>query len=173
MIYRENIDENYQPTKFFVKTGYEALGLDDLEKEVLDVIDYEPTSINDISRMLKHLPSGSILESLIQKRLVQAIGFTPTDALHVRGDYTAWDSDAAHTGAEMLSKLARMAKYEFCNHIKDMVTKNMALNLLSFILPNTPRNAIEDILGGEYPAKFKVEIPVVMLVDLLRHILMN
>ena len=30
-----------------------------------------------------------------------------------------------------------------------------------------------DILGGEYPAKFKVEMPVVMLVDLLRHILMN
>ncbi|MGM0771965.1 MAG: hydantoinase/oxoprolinase N-terminal domain-containing protein, partial [Halobacteriota archaeon] len=53
IISRESLNENFQQTKFFVKTGYEALGLDSSEKGVLSVIDSEPTSINDISRALK------------------------------------------------------------------------------------------------------------------------
>ncbi|WP_440952153.1 hydantoinase/oxoprolinase N-terminal domain-containing protein [Methanococcoides sp. FTZ1] len=163
MISRNDLNENFQQTRFFVKTGYKARGLNDSEKEVLNIIDNEPASINDISRMLKRPPSVFTLDSLIQKRLVQAIGFTPTDALHVRGDYNAWDSEAANIGAEMLSRVSRMGKYEFCDHIKEKVTKNIALNLLSFILPNTPESAIENILNEEYPVKFKVEIPVVMI----------
>lgn len=55
----------------------------------------------------------------IKKRLVQVIGFTPTDALHVLGgEYTAWREEASRTGAERLGRLMRMTPIEFCTAVK-------------------------------------------------------
>ena len=39
----------------------------------------------------------------------------------------------------------------------------MALHLLSYILEGVPETSIAKILDGKYPAKFKLDIPVVLL----------
>jgi N-methylhydantoinase A/oxoprolinase/acetone carboxylase beta subunit len=160
---RQMMDENVQPTKFFIRTGYEAFELSEYQEEVLSMIDDEPISINDIATRLKRTPYPLVLDSLIGMRLVQAIGFTPTDALHVLGDYTSWDVEAATIGADKLARFTNMGKYEFCSHVKDTVAKNMAFNLMSFILPGIPKEGIQRIVNGEFATKFKVDIPVVLL----------
>jgi len=58
------------------------------------------------------------MDSLIQKRLVQAIGFTPTDALHVLGKYTEWDSEASVIGATLLANFIGTERQEFCTNVK-------------------------------------------------------
>jgi N-methylhydantoinase A/oxoprolinase/acetone carboxylase beta subunit len=160
---RTLMDENYQPTKFFVRTGYEAAGLDEQEEELLSAIGSEPASIAEISVLLKKNPATTVLDSLIRKRLIQGIGFTPTDALHVLGIYTQWDVNAAEMGASHLSRYVRKGKYEFCAHVRELVARNMAADLMSFILPHHPEDMIADLLNRTYPAKFKLEIPVVLL----------
>jgi N-methylhydantoinase A/oxoprolinase/acetone carboxylase beta subunit len=79
---RKSLDENYQPTKFFVRTGYACNGLNNEEAEMLQHIGSDPISIHELYTSMHAMPSGKIIDSLIKKRLVQAIGFTPTDALH-------------------------------------------------------------------------------------------
>ncbi len=49
---------------------------------------------------MNRFPSPAVLDSLIQQRAIQAIGFTPTDALHVLGEYTEWDVETAQIGAK-------------------------------------------------------------------------
>ncbi|MHC1755184.1 MAG: hydantoinase/oxoprolinase N-terminal domain-containing protein [Methanosarcina sp.] len=160
---REDLDENIQPTKFFVRSGYPAGELSTAEAEVLDAIGEEPVSVHEIKALIRKDLHPQTLDSLIKKRLVQAIGFTPTDALHVLGDYTAWDEEASRIGAERLARLTRMTPVEFCTAVKKRVARNMALHLLSYILHGVPYAAIEKILDGNYPAKFKLGIPVVLL----------
>ncbi|WP_407282300.1 hydantoinase/oxoprolinase family protein [Methanolobus sp. WCC1] len=160
---RNHMDENLQPTKFFVRTAYEAFDLTDDESEVLSIIGSEPVSVTDISSDLrKNIPNG-VLDSLIRKRLVQGIGFTPTDALHVLGVYTKWDAQASEVGAANLSRYTTKGKYDFCTQVKEHVAKNMAADLMAYILPHHPAGMIADLLNDKYPAKFKVEIPVVLL----------
>lgn len=160
---RENLCENIQPTKFFVRSGYPAGELSKAESEVLEAIGEEPVSVFEISAHIRKDLHPQTLDSLIKKRLVQAIGFTPTDALHVLGEYTAWNGEASRIGAERLSRLMRMSLGEFCIAVKKKVARNMALHLLSYILEGIPENAIAKILEGNYPAKFKLGIPVVLL----------
>ncbi len=160
---RENLCENIQPTKFFVRSGYLAGELSKAEAEVLEAIGEEPVSVFEISAHIRKDLHPQTLDSLIKKRLVQAIGFTPTDALHVLGEYTAWNGEASRIGAERLSRLMRMSLGEFCIAVKKKVARNMALHLLSYILEGIPEKAIAKILEGNYPAKFKLEIPVVLL----------
>jgi N-methylhydantoinase A/oxoprolinase/acetone carboxylase beta subunit len=160
---REDLCENIQPTKFFVRSGYPEGELSKAEAEVLKVIGDKPTSVPEISALIRKDLHPQTLDSLIKKRLVQAIGFTPTDALHVLGEYRAWNEEASRIGAERLARLMRMTPGEFCTAVKKRVARNMALHLLSYILAGVPYSSIEKILDGNYPAKFKLGIPVVLL----------
>ncbi|ADE36269.1 hydantoinase/oxoprolinase family protein [Methanohalophilus mahii] len=156
-------NENFQPTRFFMKSQPDNQYIDPQEKEILDLLDEQPVPIQTISHQLNGMPSANVLDSLIQKRLVQVIGFTPTDALHVLGDYTEWNVEASEKGAEMLSKLLRKNKVEFCENIKEMFAKNMSRELIRFLLPDVEEKVIMDILNGKYPARLNLDIPVVLV----------
>ncbi|MDK2892387.1 hydantoinase/oxoprolinase family protein [Methanohalophilus sp.] len=155
--------ENIQPTKFFIRTGKEPAELSSTEEDLLDRIGDEPISVNDIYS--DHLPSPIFLDLLIKKRLIQAIGFTPTDALHVLGDYTEWDVEASRLAAGTLGRIMLKERTEFCRHTKTIFAKNMALYIMSYLLRGVDRSEIEKILENraEFFSAFKVNIPVVLL----------
>jgi N-methylhydantoinase A/oxoprolinase/acetone carboxylase beta subunit len=154
---------NYQPTKFYLRTGYQAIEISKEEEETLGAIKKDPTSTAEIFDRIKRYPSSGSLDSLMKKRLIQAIGFTPTDALHVLGEYTEWNIEASMTGADLLGSLAGMERHEFACHIKREFTKNMAANIVSFFLEGIPKQEIRKIFDIQSPAKFKVEVPVVLI----------
>jgi N-methylhydantoinase A/oxoprolinase/acetone carboxylase beta subunit len=160
---RVELGENVQPTKFFVRTGKENVKISPYEQEILDKIGDEPVCISDIYWKFGRPVSIEHLDYLIQKRLVQAIGFTPTDALHVLGDYNEWDTEASIIGATILSRLVQMSEEELSEHIKKEVAYNMASNLMSYVLKGVDRKEIEKILRGEFFSKFRLSVPVVLL----------
>ncbi|MDK2912777.1 MAG: hypothetical protein PWR29_1734 [Methanolobus sp.] len=160
---RFQLAENIQPTKFFVTTGKQVSGLGEYEREILSIIGEEPVSLNDIFWKMGKLISPDHIDPLIQKRLVQAIGFTPTDALHVLGEYTGWDSEASLIGARHLARLTSMDEYELCRSIKKEVAINMALSLMGYMFEGVERQSIEKILRGDYLSQFKVNVPVILL----------
>ncbi len=160
---RVELGENVQPTKFFVRTRTESTKLSPYEQEILSTIDQEPVSISDIYWRLGRPVSVEHLDYLIQKRLIQAIGFTPTDALHILGEYNEWDKEASFIGATIMSRLVQMNEQELAEHIKKEVAYNMALNLMSYILEGVEGREIEKILRGGSFSKFKLSVPVVLL----------
>lgn len=160
---RSSLSENCQPTIFFFRTDYSANGLGKEEAQLLQHIGDEPVSINELKTALHTMPSDKVIDSLIRKRLVQAIGFTPTDALHVRGEYTAWNVDAANAGADLLARYMSTKKHEFCTLVKENVARNMAHSQMTFLLPERARPFVEEMLSGLYPAKFSVKLPIVLL----------
>jgi len=158
-----HLEENVQPTKFFVRTGVEPSDLGKLEKELFDRIGDFPASLNDIFWETQKTLSPGLLDSLIRKRLIQAIGFTPTDALHVLGEYTAWDEEASKVGAKLLERYTQTDHIELCKQIKKDVARNMALNLVSFVLKDVPPKEIEKILLSDRFTQFRMKIPVVLI----------
>ncbi|MCQ6962403.1 hydantoinase/oxoprolinase family protein [Methanolobus chelungpuianus] len=154
---------NYQPTKFYLRTGYRAIEISKEEEETLSAISEGPTSTSEIFDRIKRYPSSASLDSLIKKRLIQAIGFTPTDALHVLGEYTEWDTEAALTGAKLLGSLACMEPFDFAYQIKKEFAKNMAANIISFFLEKVPKKEIRGIFDVQSPVKFKLDVPIVLI----------
>ena len=60
-----------------------------------------PTSIAEIAAT--QLALGAI-DRLISRGLLTLAAFTPTDALHVTGDFDAFDAEAARLGAELMAR---------------------------------------------------------------------
>ncbi|WP_406670631.1 hydantoinase/oxoprolinase family protein [Methanolobus sp. ZRKC4] len=163
VILRNQIGENLQPTKFFIRSGLEASDISSAEKELLSRIGDRPLTVSEIYWNENRLPNPGTLDLLIQKRLIKTIGFTPTDALHVLQEYTQWNKDASLLGASILATLAGIDEDELCLQIKEDVARNMALNLISFLLEGISKEEIEKVLMGKFFARFKVELPVVLL----------
>lgn len=155
--------ENIQVTKFFVRTGFRPIELKAGEREIYRHIGKEPVSFGDLLIALKKRPSPSILDSLIQKRLIQAIGFTPTDALHVLGEYTEWDVEASRIGAYILGRSLKQDPEDFSAEIKRRVARNVAEDLIAYLIEGMPREEIDRVLMGRNFTRFRVEIPVVLL----------
>jgi N-methylhydantoinase A/oxoprolinase/acetone carboxylase beta subunit len=158
-----HLEENVQPTKFFIRTGVEALNLGKLEQEIFNRIGAFPTSLNDIFWETQKTLYPGLFDSLIRKRLIQAIGFTSTDALHVLGEYTTWDREASKVGAKLLERYTQIDHVKLCKQIKKDVARNMALNLMAFILKGIPSREIEKILLSDRFTQFRMKIPVVLI----------
>lgn len=160
---RLKLNEHIQPAKFFVRTKMEPINLSREEKELLALIRDEPLSLKDIYWDKNILPSKKVMDSLIQKRLVQVIGFTPTDALHVLGEYREWNPEASEIGATLLANFMGTDKHAFCMNVKRLFAKNMGKALMAFLMEGVDRAEIEKILEGNFFSRFKVEIPVILL----------
>lgn len=155
--------ESIQVTKFYVRTGFRPIELRAGEREIYRHIGKEPVSFGDLLVALKKRPSPSILDSLIQKRLIQAIGFTPTDALHVLGEYTEWDVEAATIGASMLGRILKQSPEAFSTEAKRRVARNIAEDLIAYLIEGMQRSEIDRVLLGRNFTRFSVEIPIVLL----------
>jgi N-methylhydantoinase A/oxoprolinase/acetone carboxylase beta subunit len=160
---RLKLNEHIQATKFFVRTQQKPVDLSFEEEELLSLIENEPLSLKDIYWDRNILPSKKVMDSLIQKRLIQVIGFTPTDSLHVLGEYAEWDSEASKIGASLLVNFLGTDKHEFCINVKRLFARNLAKSLLSFLMEGVGKAEIERVLEGDFFSRFKVDIPVVLL----------
>ncbi|MGB9929300.1 MAG: hydantoinase/oxoprolinase family protein [Methanosarcina sp.] len=164
------MDEIIQPTSFFMKNRIDSPEMlsRELEKDeqaIMECLGAEPLSVEEISEKTgKHpLMFAGNLKSLIQKRYVSQIGFTPTDALHVLGEYAKWDEKASFIGAKILGKTLRQEPEEFSAFIKAKVVRKLTLELISFFAENMKKEDIEKLLEKEDFLKFQIKVPVVLV----------
>lgn len=164
------MDEIIQPTSFFIRNGVDSPELlsgelEEDERAILEQLGTEPLTVFEISdRAGKHpLMFARILKNLIRKRHVSQIGFTPTDALHVLGEYIRWDKRASLIGARILGKVLKQSPEEFSAQIKTEVVRRLTLELISFFAADMKKEDLEKLLGNETFLKFHIKVPVVLV----------
>ncbi|MCL2550446.1 MAG: hydantoinase/oxoprolinase family protein [Methanimicrococcus sp.] len=165
--HNQSLNEFLQKTTLVLKSGYQAAHLSPEERKVYDKICDRPAFINDLD--WSDYPEGEvpfgIVETLVNKRLIQLIGFTPTDVLHVTGEFTEWDVEAAQTGARKLAEIYNMAKEDFCRLVKRAFAKTMAVEAVYFLNDSSSRNELNLFMDkfSQTHMRYKIDIPVVLI----------
>lgn len=162
------MDDIIQPVSFFMRNGVNSPLSEELEedeKTIFECLETEPLSISEISEKTgKHpLLFAGDLKNLIRKRYVSQIGFTPTDALHVLGEYARWDGRASFIGAKILGKSFKQRAEEFSARIKAEAVRKLTLELISFFAEELKKEDIEKLLAKEDFLKFRIKVPVVLV----------
>ncbi|MCL2862707.1 MAG: hydantoinase/oxoprolinase family protein [Methanimicrococcus sp.] len=166
--HNQSLNEVLQKTTLVLKSGYPAVHLSPEELKVYSQIKEKPAFINDLdwSEFPDREIPFNIVEALVNKRLIQLIGFTPTDVLHVTGEFTEWDEKAAQTGARKLAEVFNMTKEDFCRLIKRKFAKTMAIETVYFLnnaLSRDELNLFTDRFGKEARMRYKIDIPIVLI----------
>ncbi len=104
---------------------------DEIEKEMLQFIAKRPYSLKELAAMMGvHHWSLLPLERLENSFMIQRCGLTPTDLLHVRGDFKRWDSLAARKGTEFYARISNMETDRFIKKVFEICEHRLAQEIL-------------------------------------------
>ncbi len=136
----------YEDTSFLKKRGeidegkLEQLG--DSAREFYDLIGngiVNKREVMDQAREEGLIRNRYYLRRLERLGLVRRVGLTPTDLLHVIGEYTVGSREAPSLGTEVLSSSTGREKGEFAYRVKAEFEKNIAVEIIKrFVLDEYP-----------------------------------
>lgn len=103
----------------------------EMEKTVLSLLEKRPHSIDELTRKTgvlidRHLPIQRLEENFV----VQRCGLTPTDLLHLNGEFQRWDTAAAKPFFRMIAALSKRDETELRQELLETVSQNLALEIL-------------------------------------------
>ncbi len=111
-------------------------------------------------------PYGKVSARLEDEGIIMRCGLTPTDIMHIKGDFTQHDVAASTLGARyFMQKLGfddnEKALEDFCNTVYDAVClklyRNIVRVLLCFSYPTAFKNGVPDEIMSAIDADFKAK----------------
>ncbi|MBS6195121.1 MAG: hydantoinase/oxoprolinase family protein [Clostridiales bacterium] len=75
-------------------------------------------------------------ERLLKDGVIQLCGLTPTDIMHIKGDFTEYSVEASRLGANFAACNLGVSVEEFCDLVYDEVKRKLYLNIVKAILEN-------------------------------------
>lgn len=97
-------------------------------------------------------------ERLIHDGVVIRCGLTPTDIMHIRGDFTAYSTEAATLAAKITAHNLGISLDELCSRVYDAVERRLYRNIVRLLLDDqygrrAPRGeGLEQLLDLSYDA---------------------
>jgi N-methylhydantoinase A/oxoprolinase/acetone carboxylase beta subunit len=113
-------------------TGSAAhLHLNEMEQRVLSLLTQRPRSIDELTRLtgvfsVRHLP----LERLEEHFVFQRCALTPTDLLHMAGEFQRWNTAAARRFFRLITTLHHTDETTLRGQLLEAVSQNLALEIL-------------------------------------------
>lgn len=90
------------------------------------------------------------LEELSRKQLIRAIGFTPTDALHVLGKIDIGNSDKSRTAAKILGKLCDLDAEAFSAMVIDQTVLLIENSVIDYVTSHYWRKSLTNFISSRH-----------------------
>jgi N-methylhydantoinase A/oxoprolinase/acetone carboxylase beta subunit len=109
----------------------DGLNLTPLEEQIVALLKERPFSIRELCERTGVLHEwGLHMDRLEDNFMIQRCGLTLTDLLHVTGRFEQWDRSAAEKFCRLFSIIAKMKNVEMTEHLLNMGTDRLTLELL-------------------------------------------
>jgi N-methylhydantoinase A/oxoprolinase/acetone carboxylase beta subunit len=93
-----------------------------------------PQSLQALSARLGDIVLKSHLQRLIREGVIIRCGLTPTDVMHIRGDFVRYDVRAAELGVGIMARQLKKNPGELCEKIYDEVKKKLYYNIVRVLI---------------------------------------
>lgn len=115
---------------------------------LLQLVRKEPvneTQLLETAREQKLLRGPTYLRELESLGFLQRIALTPTDLLHILGEYVGGNTEAPRQGAEVLASTKEKNPVKFAQKVKDEFEREIALEVVKkYVLKESPSITFED-----------------------------
>lgn len=89
------------------------------------------------------------MERLIKEGVVQLCGLTPTDIMHIKGDFDKYNKEASLLGAQFAAFNLDVTAEEFCDMAYDAVKRKLYQNIVKVLLENKYPNYMKNGISAE------------------------
>ena len=73
---------------------------------------------------------------LLREGVVQVCGLTPTDVMHIRGDFSRFSAEASLLGAQYVASNLDLSVDELCDLVYDEIKRKLYVNIVKVMLEN-------------------------------------
>ena len=170
--------EDLGEARFLMAVDRPHLNLSRSEQSIVDFLRTNgPSTLSELKDDLKEIHLlDMFIRSLRNRGAVFGIGLTPTDILHVSGQYTAGDVEAARQGVRLYSRALGLNEEDLVRDVTEMLSKRTAEELLKKLLTDNLETLSESpsmqgvikLLSGSRASanlglKAKIKYPIVGL----------
>jgi N-methylhydantoinase A/oxoprolinase/acetone carboxylase beta subunit len=106
------------------------------ERRFCEVLRNGPLMLRDAAEAMDTDIYNLRVSRLLQEGVVQFCGLTPTDIMHIRGDFSGYSREAALLGAEYTAFNLGISVEELCVRVYDEVKRKLYLNIVKILLEN-------------------------------------
>ena len=104
------------------------------ERAIVEVLKGGPLSLERLAEAVGDSIYTLKLDRLEQLGIIMRSGLTPTDIMHITGDFTGWDTRAAHLGAEILARRLGMSLDELTHKVNTMIKSQLYLSVVKELM---------------------------------------
>lgn len=105
----------------------------DREKSLASMLS-EPKSLEELKSVSGEMVVASRLLRLVSEGVVIRCGVTPTDVMHIKGDFTAYDADASRYGLITMARILGKSVDAVCEGIYDAFRKKLYCNIVRILI---------------------------------------
>lgn len=106
---------------------------DERTREMLRLLEKGPAHMRSLLKGLGvRSPRLIGAGELVSQGVIERVGLTPTDILHVTGEFTAWDGVAARGAVQAAARLWDEGADDFARRVKAVITRVMAAEIVQF-----------------------------------------
>ncbi len=118
---------------------------DERTRKVIEALREGPQLMQKVLKKVGALsPIQVSAHDLVQQDIIERAGLTPTDLLHVTGEFSPWDVEAAEIAAQAAAKLWDESQVDFARRVKEAMTAKILTEIISF---TTEKQLSEPVFG--------------------------
>ena len=107
---------------------------DAFEKAFCAALKAGPMSLRDAPAAVKKDMYNINVRRLLKDGVVQMCGLTPTDIMHIRGDFSQYSAEASLLAAEFVAFNLGISVAELCGQVYDAVKRKLYINIATVLL---------------------------------------
>jgi N-methylhydantoinase A/oxoprolinase/acetone carboxylase beta subunit len=101
-------------------------------KQIIELLRNGPQLMEKLEKLTG--PIFPLLTSeLIDLEIIDRAGLTPTDLLHITGEYTPWDTEIARRVTDLAASFWEESAVSFANRVRQLMTRQLVAEIIQFL----------------------------------------
>jgi N-methylhydantoinase A/oxoprolinase/acetone carboxylase beta subunit len=107
-------------------------------EQALRILRDGPQFLRDLLKQVgAYSPLQIDMEDLVNQGVIDRVGLTPTDLLHVTGEYAPWDQESAWVMTRAAANNWSESPLDFVNRVKSLITSRMVAEIIQYLSGET------------------------------------
>jgi N-methylhydantoinase A/oxoprolinase/acetone carboxylase beta subunit len=119
------------------------------EKILCRVLNQGPMILQDAAAAVGRDIYNLKTSRLIEEGYVQICSLTPTDIMHIRGDFTGFSSEASVLGAQIVAYNTGMPVAKLCREVYDEIKRKLYVTIVKVLLENKDKHFMKNGVTGD------------------------
>lgn len=119
--------------------------LTDEEQKIITVLENGPESISQLANKIETSIFLLQTENLEKRGIIGKGALTPSDLMHVTGDYQAWDTQSAKLAAEIMANRLNISVEDLIKKVNDNIVHMLYDMIVQFLLSGHRQSNIHDL----------------------------